>query len=133
MWPCLPPPRYLVSAANRLHAVVPFFFGLLASRQSKLQPPQLGSTGRPRCLAYHTPSFLGFLALKNTPPIPVTRFVDFVFMMRLVGCLEKHRLAQRRLGVQQAHRRGQLRGTAAEVRLEHRMLRREFAAPVEIL
>src|ERR1051326_750630 len=72
MWPCLGLPRYLVSCLKADQMVAPVFFGFLDSRQWNWQPFHSSSMGRPRGLRYQPQSLAGFLALKKTPPMPVT-------------------------------------------------------------
>src|SRR6516162_681641 len=56
-------------------AVVPFAGAPAASTQRKAAPPH-SWTSIPRWILYQERSLAGSLALKKTPPIPVTRFMD---------------------------------------------------------
>src|SRR3954469_20711127 len=64
--------KYDVSSLKRFHAVLPA--PPASSAQRNTAPPQ-SATSMPRCARYHAPSAFGSLALKNTPPTPVTRFM----------------------------------------------------------
>jgi hypothetical protein len=64
--------KYVVSALNGDHTVPAPAFASRCSFHSKNAPPQLW-TGMPSTRSYHADSSLGFVALKNTPPMPLTR------------------------------------------------------------
>src|SRR5580765_1024311 len=70
----VPGPKYEVSALNGFQMVVPVPVGLSGVTHLNCTPPH-SSTFRPRCVRYHSPSAFGSLDLKNTPPMPVTRFI----------------------------------------------------------
>src|ERR1700722_8819760 len=74
--------KWSVSAAKRLQAVVPTPSGLSCPFQSNAAPPH-SCTSIPRCSLYQAPSAFGFVDLKKTPPIPVTRFMAVFVLARL--------------------------------------------------
>src|SRR5438105_6120131 len=63
------------SAAPMDHTVVPFVGLPAASVQLNAAPPH-SWTSIPRCFLYQAWSATGSLALKKTPPIPVTLFIE---------------------------------------------------------
>src|SRR6185369_4161871 len=66
--------KFLLSAGNRLQAVVPPPSGLSGPFQSNAAPPHAW-TSIPRCVLYQAPRAFGSFDLKKMPPIPVTRFM----------------------------------------------------------
>src|SRR6478672_2124732 len=64
--------KYFVSRANADHTVFPARLGSASSRQGK---DPSASIGTPRCFPYHSVKPFGSLALKKTPPMPVTRSI----------------------------------------------------------
>src|ERR1700690_3708896 len=64
------------------HAVVPPVGLPCSSVQSKAAPPQ-ACTSMPRWFLYQDCKALGSLALKKTPPMPVTRFITLFPLGRL--------------------------------------------------
>src|SRR5207237_8582517 len=63
------------SAAPMDHTVVPFVGLPAASVQANTAPPH-SWTSIPKCCLYQAWSATGSLALKKTPPIPVTLFIE---------------------------------------------------------
>src|ERR1044071_9357871 len=57
------------------HAVVPFTGAPSSSTQGKAAPPH-DWTSMPRWVLYQDCILAGSFALKNTPPMPVTRFIN---------------------------------------------------------
>src|SRR5262245_52443038 len=64
----------LVSAGNKLQAVVPTPAGLSGPFHSNAAPPHAW-TSIPRWVLYQAPKAFGSFDLKKIPPIPVTRFM----------------------------------------------------------
>src|SRR5258706_4280265 len=64
--------KYFVFSANGLHCEKPFLEESIACRHSNTVPYWL--VFKPKCVLYHSLTFLGSLHLKKIPPIPVTLF-----------------------------------------------------------
>src|SRR6266850_3678045 len=64
--------KYFVFSANGLHCEKPFFEESAACRHSKTVPYWL--VFKPKCVLYHSLTFLGSLHLKKMPPMLVALF-----------------------------------------------------------
>src|SRR5262245_43847700 len=65
--------KYLVSARNSAHTVVPTRFESSRSRQRNTGGTGPSGRGTPSLSLYHSPNTLGSFALMKIPPMPVTR------------------------------------------------------------